>query len=569
MSWAIDIGNSHTRVARWESDTAAPRLLELPEICRRPGGNEPLAAPRLIPTATEILYPPSWSARVGDWPLVRRLGFFGRRAIIGRPAVERNLGFRRASFAPTFKPYLDGRSLLSLARTPRRSYTARDVAELFLRELLAAIHRQTGVRVRDLVATTPVAAFETYRAELAFVARRLGVRRLRFVDEPVAASLGYGLAVDRRRVALVIDFGAGTLDLALVVLNPKGTVEGRAQVIAKEGRNLGGNLVDRWLLEALSESLGYPVDDRPADDEDEDEERLFWRRVMLAEARRIKETLFFQEWTVFHYLPPSHLRHEARAGASDSPCLEVRRQQLVEVLEKNRLYGQLEGTLDALFAAAAAAGIGEQEVDEVLMIGGSTLLPGVYPLCERRFGRDRVRAWQPFEAVALGACALAAGSFTHSDLIAHDYAFVTHDPDSHEKRYTVIVPRGTRVPTAPRLWTGRLVPTCALGEPERLFKLVVCEIGHDAVDGRRFVWDAQGTLHRVGEGGGDGEPIIVPLNDSDPTLGVLDPPQSPRDRRPRLEVAFGVNAERWLCATVDDLLTHTRLLDAERVVRLQ
>ena len=62
--------------------------------------------------------------------------------------------------------------------------------------------------------------------------------------------------------------------------------------------------------------------------------------------------------------------------------------------------------------------------------------------------------------------------------------------------------------------------------------------------------------------------VVVPLNAASPTLGYLDPPHSPRDRRPRLEIAFGVNAERWLIATVRDLLTQRELMREEPVVRL-
>jgi hypothetical protein len=58
------------------------------------------------------------------------------------------------------------------------------------------------------------------------------------------------------------------------------------------------------------------------------------------------------------------------------------------------------------------------------------------------------------------------------------------------------------------------------------------------------------------------------LNAASPTLSYLDPPHSPRDRRPRLEIAFGVNAERWLIATVRDLLTQRELMREEPVVRL-
>ena len=60
----------------------------------------------------------------------------------------------------------------------------------------------------------------------------------------------------------------------------------------------------------------------------------------------------------------------------------------------------------------------------------------------------------------------------------------------------------------------------------------------------------------------------MPLNAASPTLGTLEPPHSPRDRRPRLDVAFGVNADRWLVATVRDLHTDRELMREEPVVRL-
>ena len=84
---------------------------------------------------------------------------------------------------------------------------------------------------------------------------------------------------------------------------------------------------------------------------------------------------------------------------------------------------------------------------------------------------------------------------------------------------------------------------------------------------RRFVFDAAGDLHKIGGASGQDE-VVVPLNAASPTLGYLDPPHEPQDRRPRLEIAFGVNAERWLVATVNDLKTGKSLMDGEPVVRL-
>ena len=207
------------------------------------------------------------------------------------------------------------------------------------------------------------------------------------------------------------------------------------------------------------------------------------------------------------------------------------------------------------------------EVDDVVLVGGSTLLPGFFSWFEERFERRRVRAWQPFEAVAFGAACFAGDRMDALDFVVHDYAFVTHDPKTGEAQQTIIVPRGTRFPTSPELWKRQLVPTCALGEPESLFKLLICEVSRPDGDPRRFVWDAAGDVHKVGGAAGDGQ-VVVPLNAASPTLGYLDPPHSPRDRRPRLEIAFGVNAERWLMATVRDLLTQRELMHEEPVVRL-
>src|SRR5262249_39839364 len=153
-------------------------------------------------------------------------------------------------------------------------------------------------------------------------------------------------------------------------------------------------------------------------------------------------------------------------GQAVDTQLSVSKDEVTEILRARGLYKTLEDCLEGVVREAGKQGIDKDGIDDVLLVGGSTLLPGVYPFFEERFGRDRVRAWQPFEAVAYGACAFAAGAFRQADFIVHDYAFVTYDSQSHQRQYTVIVPRGTRFPTPAALWKNQLVPTCSLGEPE-------------------------------------------------------------------------------------------------------
>lgn len=552
--WALDLGTTNSGVACWDESLGKPRLVELPAICRRPDATDPLEAAHLVPSAVHFLEKTGMLDRLGSWPPLSRRFFLGRQTLIGRQALERNDGVVHPSFVPAFKPGLSGEALRPLARVGRESITARDAAQAFLRELLREVKRTTGKRVRELVVTAPVMAFETYRAEVQRALNQLGVSRIRFVDEPVAAALGYGISLLQERTVLVVDVGGGTMHVVLVRLSPQGAVSGQATVLAKRGRPLGGNAVDGWVLHDLCRQMGHDLTTG------DDEVTRLWRRLMLAEACRVKEAVFFQEEAAFLMSPGGVVRSSPRP----SGAVRLTRDRLREILEEHGFYRSLAASVEEVLEHAHLTAA---DVEEVMLVGGSTLLPGFFSWFEERFERRRVRAWQPFEAVVYGAACFAGNRMDALDFIVHDYAFVTHDPKTGEAQHTVIVPRGTRFPTSPELWKRQLVPTCALGEPESLFKLLICEVSRADGDERRFVWDAAGDLHKVGGAAGVAQ-IVVPLNAASPTLGYLDPPHSPRDRRPRLEIAFGVNAERWLMATVRDLLTQRDLMREEPVVRL-
>jgi molecular chaperone DnaK (HSP70) len=561
MTWALDLGTTNTGLARWPKGSDAPQLVEMPRLCRNPGSEDPLHAPALVPSVLQLVPAASLIDRLGAWRPLERFVLLGRRALIGRPALERNQAIVDPAFVPAFKAALASEPLRPLARAGRQVVTARQAARAFVRELFAEAKRVSGRRVRDLVLTVPVDCYEGYRAELQAIARSLGVLRLRFVDEPLAAALGYGIGLTADRNLLVVDIGGGTLHVALVRLSAGRAEQGRAEVVAKEGRPYGGNAVDGWVLELVCRRMGYSLSELP-----EAEEMRLWRRLMLAEACRVKEALFFHPASEFLLTPPGLLRRVRAHTAGVHPC-QITRADLIEVLRESGFYATLGTAVDCVLDRAGKDVASADAVDDVLMVGGSTLLPNVFSSLEERFGRHRVRAWQPFEAVAFGAASYAAERYAQLDFVVHDYAFVTHDPKTREPVYNVVVPRGTRFPTAPDLWKSQVVPTCSLGTPENVFKLVICEIGRGD-GGRRYVWDAAGDLYAVGgKAARDGQ-VVVPLNEASPVLGHLDPPHLPRDRRPRLEISFGVDENRWLVASVLDLLTRKKLMERQPVVRL-
>ncbi|MCC6806866.1 MAG: Hsp70 family protein [Deltaproteobacteria bacterium] len=547
MHWGLDLGTSNTGLARWNEEQERPEFVLLPEVCRSPRSEDPLEAPRLVPSVTFLLQPQGFPGS-----FLRKRTLWGKDVDIGRKAAEQNeTGLQRA-FVPNFKTQLMHEPERPLARFRGRDVNAREVGRRFVRELCRQVKLVANEKIEEITVATPVEAFEAFRVEVTQALRAARVKRVRFVDEPVAAAMGYGLTLASDQQVLVVDIGGGTMHVANVALSVKGARGGACRVVAKSGRPIGGNVVDKWLLDAFCEKLGY--DFTPAGDE---WERVLWHRFTLEEARRVKEALFFREEESFLLAPPENLR---RVEARKKPdTLRVRREDIVAILKERGFYDALSRCIDEVMAM-------DNKVDDVLVVGGSTLLPGVYKLLEERFGRDRVRAWLPFEAVAYGASVFAAGAFEHHDYVLHDYAIVTHNAHTKQKEYTVIVPRGTRFPTPGPVWQQKLVPTCALGEPETFFKLVVCEIGRSVENEMRLHYDESGQLKKLARQSGD--KVIVPLNEENPTLGTIDPPHQPHDRKPRLEVGFTVNAERWLCVRVHDLMSNKRLLDDEPVVRV-
>jgi hypothetical protein len=92
MPWGLDLGTTNTGVARWDDARGQPQLVELPAVCRAPDRDDPLEAPRLIPSAVHVLERPRLRDRLGAWPPLARRLFVGRWGLIGRRALDKNYG---------------------------------------------------------------------------------------------------------------------------------------------------------------------------------------------------------------------------------------------------------------------------------------------------------------------------------------------------------------------------------------------------------------------------------------------------------------------------------------------
>lgn len=296
----------------------------------------------------------------------------------------------------------------SLSPPPRildgERYDAERVAQAFLQAVMEAV-QQEYLQPQQVVFTAPVGSFERYLNWL----RGVAGDPVQIVDEATAAALGYAVG-QPGSVVLVVDFGGGTLDLSLVrTLAPQpGNPVLKAEVIAKADAYVGGVDIDIWIAEYLLGQLGLSRQQLGA---------LSWM-TLLEQAEQLKIALSAQPEAVGSWFDDETLTAYE---------LRLNRQALEEILETHQLLDQIRQCLDEVLLSAQARGVGKSQIEQVLLVGGSSQLPAVQELLRSYFGKKKVRCERPFDAVALGALQVGR-QVKLEDRLHHSYAIRLWDP---------------------------------------------------------------------------------------------------------------------------------------------
>ncbi|MEP0766018.1 MAG: Hsp70 family protein [Fimbriimonadia bacterium] len=534
-SISVDFGTTNTVVARWNGTHA--ECVELDDIC---------------------IHEPTWGT-----PLVPSAVYFHdpERVVIGSQALSAIEMDRTIVIAPERAPYALGvkKQLLwdssqVVATCEAQPITARHTALLFLQALMQQCLKADALPVHrgcmggwlakkdrplivHLTLTTPVECHEPYRVELSRMASRVGARRLSLLDEPVAAALGYGVDISGEPVLLVVDFGGGTLNCAVVRVGPATTEEAanrRSQLLAARGEiDFGGRTVDGWVAEYLRPRLP-----RGAEAED-------WLR---RNAELIKITL-----------SPEDAPEELTLSPPGASALIIGRDEFRTLLAEKGLYERVDRVLSDLFDDLYRRhGVGQEAVQAVLPVGGSTLLPKVRGRLVEQFGANRVWYDSPFDAVAKGGAVFGAGA-TVDQIVHHDYAIRLYDEKQARPEYELLVPRGTPFPSNGPVATRYY----AVAKGQREFRLPICEVGYS---GRRSVpWRPRAQAHYWNPQSDAEQEAIVALNPGD----VIRMPSPGRGPEARLRIEFSIDEQRHLVATIYDLHRKTYLRENERVVQLR
>ena len=395
MIVGIDLGTTNSGVAIVRD--GVPQML--------PNGEE-----RIIPSV--VGYSPS-----GEW----LVGTPARNQYVLHP--EETVRSIKREMGTDIKVHLDGRDL-----------APQEVSAFILRELKAIAERNLGEEVSDAVITVPAYFPDAARQATREAGQIAGFNVRRIINEPTAAALAYGLNMIEDQLVLVYDLGGGTFDASLVEL-----MGGIVEVRASHGNTrLGGDDFDMLLAENIADRFEdeHGIDLR--------ENRRAWARLnRAAEEAKIELSSHPFAWVKEEYIAekrgvPLHVEYE------------VSRYEFEGLIE-----GLLDKTLASIERVLSDAEVSRDEIDQVLLVGGSTHVPAVWNLVANHLDVEPHMSINPEEAVALGA-GVQAGIIAGDDI---DAILVDVTPYSLgievveirrgrvvPDRYSVLIRRNTTIP---------------------------------------------------------------------------------------------------------------------------
>src|SRR5947207_1578779 len=307
-----------------------------------------------------------------------------------------------------------------------RTFTAPEISAYILLQLKRNAERCFGAPVRQAVITVPAYFNDAQRQATKDAGRIAGLEVLRLVNEPTAAALAYGLDKGKDGIVAVYDLGGGTFDISILKLH-----EGIFEVIATNGdTHLGGDDIDNLLITiALDDIAGdLKVDLR------RNGEAVQAIRMAVIDA---KIALSSQSSVKLDIGLPDGKRYQR----------EITREQFEELIEP-----VVQRTIAPCKQALADAKIKPEEINEVVLVGGSTRIPRVRALVKELFRREPHVELNPDEVVALGAAVqahiLAGGSKATEDMLLLDVTPLSLGIEAMGGVVATIIHRNSTIPAS-------------------------------------------------------------------------------------------------------------------------
>ncbi len=309
-----------------------------------------------------------------------------------------------------------------------KDYTPQEISAMILRKLADDASAYLGEKVTSAVITVPAYFNDAQRQATKDAGKIAGLDVLRIVNEPTAAALAYGLEKDKTEKVLVFDLGGGTFDVSILEIG-----DGVHEVLSTSGdTHLGGDDFDQkiidWLCEEFKKQEGIDL------------------RGDKQAMQRLKEAAEKAKCELSSVVETNINLPFITADANGPKHLDL---QLTRAKFEELSHDLLERCKKPVEQAIKDAGISKSEINEVVLVGGSTRIPAVQALVKEYTGKEPNQSVNPDEVVAVGA-AVQAGVLAGEvkDIVLLDVTPLTLGIETLGGVMTPLVPRNTTIPVS-------------------------------------------------------------------------------------------------------------------------